>query len=99
MPDTSQILVDFNGKANKIFFSLSDQFRQTARRLDRTKDNNVFEQQEAKYIATLKHQLESLALELINKNKTTANINQLNKKLTDTVSEFLNEFKQKSRSL
>jgi len=98
MRDISQILIDFNEKAKKIFFSLYDQFGQTARRLDRTKDNNVFQQQEGKYLATLKHQLELLALEMMKRNKTT-NMSQLNKKLTDTVSQFLNEFKQKSKSL
>jgi flagellar biosynthesis component FlhA len=99
MQDISQILVDFNEKGKKIFFSLYDQFRQTAKRLDRTKDNNVFQQQEGKYLATLKHQLESLAVEMMNKNKTIENTSQLNKKLTDTVNQFLSEFQQKSRSL
>ncbi|HEX6846230.1 MAG TPA: hypothetical protein VF144_04600 [Chitinophagaceae bacterium] len=99
MSDISQILVDFNEKAKKIFFSLYDHFSQSARKLDRTKDNNVFQQQEAKYIATLKHQLELLALDLIGKNKATINSRQLSKKLTDTVEHYLNEFKQKTRSL
>ena len=99
MGDNSQILVNFNEKAKKIFFSLYDQFRLSARRLDRTRDNNVFQQQEAKYLATLKHQLELLAVEMMKRNETKSDMDQLNKKLTYTVSQFLNEFKQKSRSL
>jgi hypothetical protein len=99
MSDYSQILTDFNEKAKKIFFSLYENFKMSARQLDRTKDNNVFQQQEGKYLATLKHQLELLASEFISKNKTLKNISLLNKNLTDIVNHYLNEFKQKSRSL
>jgi len=99
MSDIAQILVDFNDKAQNIFISLYENFKVSARKLDRTKDNNVFQQQEGKYLATLKYQLDILALEILGKNKTLKNISQLNKKLTDAVNDYLNEFKQKSRSL
>jgi len=99
MPDIAQILVEFNDKAQNIFISLYENFKVSARKLDRTRDNNVFQQQEGKYLATLKYQLESLAREFLGKHKTSTNISQLNKKLTDTVNGYLNEFKQKSRSL
>jgi hypothetical protein len=99
MHDIEQILVDFNDKARMIFISLYEKFKLSAKKLDRTKDNNVFQQQEGKYLATLKHHLDSLALEFLGRNKTSTNISQLNKKLADAVNDYLNEFKQKSRSL
>jgi hypothetical protein len=79
MKDIEQILIDFNDKAQIIFISLYEKFKLSAKKLDRTKDNNVFQQQEGKYLATLKYQLDSLALEFLSRNKTSTNISQLNK--------------------
>jgi hypothetical protein len=59
----------------------------------------VFQQQQSKYLQTLKQQLESLALEILNKNRSVGNNSQLNKKLTDEINEYVKEFRQKSRSL
>ncbi|HEY1871432.1 MAG TPA: hypothetical protein VGG71_10250 [Chitinophagaceae bacterium] len=99
MDESSQILIDFNNRAKKIFFSLYAKFKESAKILDRTKDDNVFQQQQSKYLQTLKQQLESLALEIMSKNSLVENNSQLNKKLTDEIDEYLKEFRQKSRSL
>lgn len=99
MNESSQILIDFNNRAKKIFFSLFERFKESAKLLDRAQDDNVFQQQQGKYLQTLKQQLESLALELLNKNSSVGNIRQLNKNLTDEINEYVNEFRQKSRSL
>ena len=99
MDGSSQILIDFNKRAQKIFFSLYGKFKESAKLLDRARDDNVFQQQQSKYLQTLKQQLESLALEILNKNRSVGNNSQLNKKLTDEINEYVKEFKQKSRSL
>lgn len=99
MDGSSQILIDFNNRAKKIFFLLYERFRESTKRLDRAKDENVFQQQESKYLQTLKQQLESLALEILNKSSSVGNKSQLNKKLTDEINEYIKEFRQKSRSL
>ena len=99
MDGSSQILIDFNKRAQKIFFSLYGKFKESAKLLDRVRDDNVFQQQQSKYLQTLKQQLESLALEILNKNRSVGNNSQLNKKLTDEINEYVREFKQKSRSL
>ena len=92
-------IVDFDNKAKKIFFSLYEKFTESAKQLDREKDDNVFQLQQSKYLNTLKTQLENLAQELLNKNSSLKNINLLNKKLRDEINAYLNEFRQKSRSL
>ena len=98
MPGTTQILIEFNDKAKKIFFSLYDKFKESAKKLDRTKDNNVFQQQEGKYLSTLRFQLESTAQECLNKTRSPDK-SELNKKLTNEITMYLNEFRQKTRSL
>jgi hypothetical protein len=99
MNESSQILVDFNNRAKKIFVSLYERFTASAKRLDRKKDDNVFQQQQGMYLQTLKQQLQSMALEILNKNRAAGNNRELNKKLTDEINEYIKEFRQKSRSL
>ena len=99
MNEFAQEIVDFDNKAKKIFFSLYKNFTQSAKHLDRKKDDNVFQQQQSKYLNMLKTQLENLAQDLLNKNSSLKNINLLNKKLSDEINAYLNEFRQKSRSL
>ena len=99
MNEFAQEIVDFDNKAKKIFFSLYENFAGSAKQLDREKDDNVFQQQQSKYMNTLKTQLENLAQDLLNKNSSLKNITLLNKKLRDEINIYLNEFRQKSRSL
>ena len=99
MNEFAREIVDFDNKAKKIFFSLYQNFAGSAKQLDRQKDNNVFQQQQSKYLNTLKNQLENLAQDILNKNSSLKNINLLNKKLSDEINTYLNEFTQKSRSL
>ena len=99
MDELAQVIIEFNEKANQSFFSLYEKFAAAIKPLSRQKDDNVFQQQQGKYLQTLKTELEYLARQLLDKNKIQQNYNLLNKKLTDEISMYLNEFKQKSRSL
>ena len=99
MNEFAHEIVAFDNKAKKIFFSLYENFVESAKQLDRKKDDNVFQQQQSKYLNTLKTQLENLAQDLLTRNSSLKNINLLNKKLRDEINIYLNEFRQKSRSL
>jgi len=99
MNEFAQEIADFDNKAKKIFFSLYENFAAAAKQLDRKKDDNVFQQQQSKYLNTLQNQLENLARDLLNKNSSLKNSNLLNKRLRDGINAYLNEFRQKSRSL
>ena len=99
MDEFAEIAFEFNKNARRIFFSLYEKFRESIQQLNRKKDENVFQQQQAKYLQTLKTELEYVVKGLLEKNKSTYNMNQVNKKLTDEIAMYLNEFRQKTRSL
>lgn len=93
-----QLSVEFNTRAQRLFFLIYERFRFSAKRLDRTKDENVFQQELAKYLYTLKLQLENIASELMYKNKALKDINKFNRILIDKIDSYLNEFTQKSKA-
>jgi hypothetical protein len=99
MDELAPVIVEFNTKSSTIFFSHYEKFKATVEKLDRKKDDNVFQLQQAKYLQTLKSQLEYLAQDLLNKYGSMRSANLLNKKFTDEINQYLNEFRQKSRSL
>ena len=94
-----QLSVDFNVQAQKLFMSTYENFRMCTRKLDRQGDENVFQLQVEKYMTTLKLQLESVAHELLKKYKGIKNIDHCNNLLTDKISIYLREFRQKARLL
>jgi hypothetical protein len=99
MDELIPVIVEFNTKASNIFFSHYENFKKTVKGLDRKKDDNVFQLQQAKYLATFKNELERLAHGLLGQYHTLRSANLLNKKLTDEINQYLSEFRQKSRSL
>ena len=94
-----QISVDFTARAQRLFISTYEKFRLSVKRLDRLKDENVFQLQLGKYLNTFRSQLESIADELIIKNKTIKNTGHFNKFLSNKITIYLGEFRQKARSL
>lgn len=94
-----QLSVDFSTKAQKLFTSTYERFRLSTKKLDRQKDENVFQLQLGKYLNTLKSELDSLASELLNRNASIKNIDYCNKVLKDNISIYLREFRQKARLL
>lgn len=97
--ESSQIIIDFNNHAKKIFFSLFDKFIDSTKQLDRRKDDNVFQQQQGKFLNSLKNQLEDIAREFLHNNRALENISQLTRQLTEGINAYLYEFRQKTRSL
>lgn len=94
-----QLSVDFSTKAQKLFTSTYERFRLSTKKLDRQKDENVFQLQLGKYLNTLKSELDSMASELLNRNASIKNIDYCNKVLKDNISNYLREFRQKARLL
>ena len=93
-----QLSVDFTVQAQKLFMSTYENFRQSIKKLDRQRNENVFQLQVEKFTVTLKLQLESIAHEMLMKNKTISNIDHCNKLMRDKITMYLNEFIQKTRS-
>ena len=94
-----QLSVDFTIKAQMLFISTYEKFRLSTKKLDRQKDENVFQLQLGKYLNSLRSQLESTAYELLTRNKTIKNIGHCNKFLGDKIAIYLREFRQKARLL
>jgi len=99
MDDLAQVIVEFNTKASTIFLSHYNEFIHTVEKLDRKKDENIFQLQQNRYLETLKNRLEYLAQSILNKYESMRGASLLYKKLTDEISQLLNEFRQRSSSL
>jgi len=97
--DFEQVTAEFNTKAQRLFFLSYERFRYSTKGLDRKKDENVFQQQLGKYMYTLKLQLEGIASELLQKNKTLKDIDKFSRVLIDKINSYLSEFTQKSKAL
>jgi hypothetical protein len=97
--DIEIIHIEFNNEAKKIFFLLYKKFANAVKAIDRRKDDNVFQLLKGKYTYTLKQQLEEFAKGLITKYKATANLNQLERSLTNEINTYTNEFDRKTGSL
>ena len=94
-----QISVDFTIKAQTLFISTYEKFRLSSKRLDRQKDENVFQLQLGKYLRSLRSELENTAYELLTRNKTIKNVGYCDKFLRDMIAIYLREFQQKARLL
>ena len=93
-----QVAIDFNTKARRSFFLSYERFDAAAKRLDRRKDENVFQHLLSKYVHDLRMQLENIARELLHKNKSISNIERLNNIFQGKINDYLNEFRQKSNA-
>ena len=76
-----------------------EHFHFSTKKLNRFKDENVFQLQLGKYLNTLRVHLESIAHELMYGGKIQKNVNHCNKILRDNIDIYLDEFLQKSKSL
>lgn len=94
-----QISVEFTIKAQNLFISTYERFRLSVKKLDRQRDENVFQLQLGKYVVTLRSHLESIAYDLLAKNKEIKHSDRFNRVLRNQVNIYLIEFRQKARLL
>ena len=97
--DLEELDREFNRWANEAFHSLYTRLENNLRDIDRRRDENVFQHTCAKYAETLKAELETIALTMIEKNQNMRELNLLRRNLTNKIREFLWEFTQKSQAL
>src|SRR4051812_45494098 len=96
--DPDEILVEFNDSAGRLLTYLFEKFQKNVQSLNRNKDDNVFQQLQAKYMYDFKNELENMAKIYIEK-CGGANAHELNNRLTNSIDRFTNEFIQQIRSL
>jgi hypothetical protein len=97
--DFEHISVAFHNRAKEALFSLYGSFRYAVASIDRQGDENVFQQLHDKFSSRLKHQLESIAKEMLSQADSGSNINELNQSLSYFIQGYMHEFSQKIRSL
>src|SRR5690349_21598068 len=96
--DSDHIHVEFHNKAKAIFFSLLASFDSSVKEINRRKHEYQFQELKKKYVNTLKQQLESCAMLLIEKHRHQKKSNELNQSLQSFIKDYLHLFVQKTRS-
>lgn len=97
--DYEHITMEFHNRAKLILFSVYNDFKCSVASLDRQGDENVFQQAHNKFAGILKHQLKSVAREMLHQLRTTTNNNQVNQTLTHFIEDYVHEFMQRVRAL
>jgi hypothetical protein len=97
-PDIDNIKADFRDTAGRIFQSTFSLFVKSVAKLDRRRDENVFQQLQGRYADELENRLSETARAVIERNGEKADSNVLRKELADEISYFVSEFLVKARS-
>jgi len=97
--DIDELDVEFNFKAKETFFILFTRFQDSARELNRMRDENVFQQKRAQYRTTIKQELERIAMLVIESNQGIHEVNILKRNLTNRINDYLQEFMIKSEGI
>jgi hypothetical protein len=97
--DIDELDVEFNFKAKETFFILFTRFQDSARELNRMRDENVFQQKRAQYRTTIKQELERIAMLVIESNREIHEVNILKRNLTNRINDYLQEFMIKSEGI
>jgi hypothetical protein len=97
--DFNQLSIEFDTKARPVFFALFHAFEQTVQTVNRQKNENYFQQLQSQYASTLKSQLGDIAKELIFKNGSLVEVQQLQHSLYSAIDHYTKEFLQKAKSL
>ena len=90
--NNASIYIDFHNQANQSFFALEKDFLAATEKINRDKEEFLFQQLKKDYVNELKHQLEMSAQELMKRNGLTKTTGQ---EFTDFIKEYLHRFVQK----
>ena len=97
--DIDIIKSSFRNSSSRISQLIFNDFRKNIRKLDRQKDENVFQQLLGRYIHELERKLADEAGKALAQYQVKVNINILRRELTSQVSYNMSEFLLKVRSM
>lgn len=97
--DNEQIQVQFHSKANPVFFSQLTSFDQAVKDLDRQLEEYRFQQIKDAHIHSLKQELETCALQLLQQHTANEKGRELSQNLQHHIQQYLHLFVQKTRGL
>jgi hypothetical protein len=97
--DFGNIISKFRDLSSKMSEMIYDDFKRKVKKLDRQKDENVFQLLQARYINELDKQLQQAAEKMVQENNKYSNLKLLRNELANQSSYILSEFLQKARSM
>jgi len=97
--DCERANVSFHNRAGTVLNELFREFKSAITGIDRQRDENVFQQQVGKYTSQLKHNLDVIAGEMLNRPAPGINRQEWNHTLSSFIDQYIQEFRQKAKSL
>jgi hypothetical protein len=94
-----QINFMFNDRAKTVFFRLYEEFKNAIAAVDRQGQEDTFQKLQTQYVNTLRVQLESVALDVLQRNERHPQRTQLQRAFTSGINTYIAEFIQKIRCL
>jgi hypothetical protein len=97
--DMGVIISRYRDLSSRISEMIYADFKKSVERLDRQRDENVFQLSQARYIQELEKQLHNEVEKMVEKHKSNANLNLLRHELGSQASYILAEFLQKAKAM
>ena len=97
--DSDRISIEFNNRANDLFFSYLRDFKASVRNIDRKRHEYQFVSEREKYVNGLHQQLELIAKELLRKYQDHPSIDRLSQQFGQFINTYREEFVQHIRAL
>ena len=97
--ETTRIITSFRNSSSRIFEMIYDDFKRSVKKLDRLRDENVFQRMQARYIKELEQQLRWAAEKTVEECNEKSEVKIVRHDLTSQVSYLLSEFLLKAKSM
>lgn len=94
-----QMQVEFHGKANAVYYSISHGFEIAVANVSRTKDEYKFQQLKKHYASMLEQELEVIAKTVLASFKKEKQLNEVDLMFKRFIKEYLHRFIQKVNDL
>ena len=97
--DIEIIVSQFRNEAANLFLAIVEDFERHAERLNRQRDENVFQQMQSRFVQELKQQLSYIAEKVIGQYKGNTGINTLSREMSAQTEYYISELLLKIRSM
>lgn len=92
---TNQIQQEFHDKASKAFFSSLSDFRNVSSKIDRNKNEYLFQQLKNQYVLSLEKELQNIGYTVLNKYQLSSQVQGIDPVLHQLIKDYLHKFNQK----
>lgn len=92
---TNQIQQEFHDKASKAFFSMLRDFEDASSKIDRDKNEYLFQQLKNQYMLSLEKELQNIGHTVLNKFQVSSQAHAIDPVLHQFIKDYLHRFNQK----